>query len=524
MKTVLSILFILLIAGSVLVIVSDKGDSGRKIAWLLIITVLPVIGIILYLLVGLNYRHHWIYNMRYRKYLDYLHENMTPELHALLFEGSPEKLPQDWRALSEMMQRTSKVPVTSGNDVEIITNGHRKFNALMRDLERAQQSIHIEYFHFGNDSGGKAIRDMLMKKASEGVEVRFIHENIANFPIMPGYYNQMKKSGVQVQKFTNPRAHIINLVTALNYRNHRKIVVIDGKVGYTGGMNANNHYFLTWRDTHMRITGKAVASLQLVFLSSWITGKGSLSRPLLSYFPQAGLSDAEAAALSLGDAPTPYADRAISEIIRCDVPYVATEDAICGRMDIMARHQVLKDKMIQIVPDETDAMWPSIRMSYEWVIQHAKKYIWLQTPYFVPPDPVLSAMKVAAMSGVDVRLMVPEKADNILVRPVNESYYAECLEAGVKIYLRKGEFCHAKTFVCDDYLSSIGTANMDFRSFELNFEDNGYIFDRETALFNKALYLKDIEQCTELNPRTWERRPLRKRFIQSLMQLFAPLL
>lgn len=525
MKSFLSVLLVLLIIGIVVIIVSEKGDSGRKIAWLLIITLLPVVGIVLYLLVGFNYRHHWIYNKRYGGYLKYIEENMTPQMRDLLFKGDgPASIMEEYRPLAEMMKQVSNIPVTSGNDIEIITNGHRKFNALMRDLERARHSIHIEYFHFGNDSGGKAIRDILMRKASEGVEVRFIYENIANFPIASRYYNKMKKSGVQVQRFTNPKNHIINLVTALNYRNHRKIVVIDGKVAYTGGMNANNHYFLTWRDTHMRITGKAVGSLQLIFLSSWLTGRGDLSSPLPSYFPQAGLTDREAADLSLGDAPTPVSEKAIAELTKGSVDLVSTEDALSGKIDIMGRQEVLKNMPLQIVPDETDGEWPIIQMSYEWVIHHARKYIWLQTPYFVPPEPILSAMKAAALSGVDVRLMIPEKADNILMGPANESYFEECLEAGVKIYLRSGEFCHAKTFVSDDYLSSIGTANMDYRSFNLNFEDNGYIYDEKAALVNKAIFLKDIEKCKELSLVEWEKRPIRRRFLQAIMQLFAPLL
>lgn len=523
MKSVLTVFLFLLVAAIVFVIVSEKGDSGRKIAWLLIITLLPGVGIILYLLVGFNYRHHWIYRKRYKCYLDFLEANMTPGLRKLL-SGDDVKVRDEYRPLVDMMHNITAMPLTEGNDIEIITNGHRKFNQLMRDLERAEHSIHVEYFHFGNDSGGKAIRAMLMRKAAEGVEVRFINENIANFPIRAGYYNKMKRAGVQVQKFTNPKNHILNLVTALNYRNHRKIVVIDGKVAYTGGMNANNHYFLTWRDTHMRITGNAVATLQLIFLSSWFTGRGTISGPLESYFPQVGLTAAEAAALTLGDGPVPVADAEIRKLTKGSVGLVPTAYTLSGKTDIDGRHEVLRNKKLQIIPDETDGAWPVIQMSYEWIIQHARRYIWLQTPYFVPPEPVLNAMKTAALSGVDVRLMIPQKADNILMGPANESYYEECLEAGVKIYLRQGDFCHAKTFVSDDYLSSIGTANMDFRSFELNFEDNCYIFDEETALVNKAIYEKDLEQCVQLDYESWRRRPLRRRFIQSLMRLFAPLL
>lgn len=525
MKIALSVLVLLLIIGIFVVIVLDNGDSGRKMAWLLIITVLPVVGITLFFLFGMNFRHHWMFNRRYRRYKEYLEENITPELSDLLFDDhATGQVREEYRPLVELMQKVSRIPVTDGNDVEIITNGHRKFNALMKDIEQAETSIHIEYFHFGNDSGGKAIRDLLMKKAEEGVEVRFVHENIANLPILPGYYNQMKKSGVQVKKFSNQKNHILNFVTTLNYRNHRKIVVIDGKIAYTGGMNANNHYFLTWRDTHMRITGKAVASLQYVFLSTWLTCKGTLSSPLVSYFPQVSLSGTGAAALSLVPAPTPVADEAIARLTKGTLDIVGTKDTLAGRTDLNLRHEVLKNKLVQIVPDETDAVWPVIQMSYAWIIQHAKKYIWLQSPYFVPTETVLDALRTAALSGVDVRLMVPENVDTFFMGPANRSYFEECLEAGVKIYLRGGAFCHAKTFVCDDYISSIGSANLDFRSLELSHETNAYIFDEETALVAKAIYEKDMELCTRVCYESFSARPFHKRFAEHFIRLFAPLL
>lgn len=525
MKIVLSILFVLLLAGVVLVIVTEKGDSGRKIAWLLIVSFLPVAGIILYLLFGLNFRKKWIYKRRYKKYEEILEANMTPELRELLFDNKAlDRVREDFRPLASMMYRAALMPVTEGNDIEIMTNGQRKFNMLMRDLERAEHSIHIEYFHFGTDSGGKAIRDMLMKKAAEGVEVRFLHENIADFHLFPFYHGAMKKAGVEVRKFTNPYSHLINFFTLLNYRNHRKIVVIDGKVGYTGGMNANNHYFLTWRDTHMRITGKSVASLQFIFLSSWLTCKGTLSSPLLSYFPQLGLSGAEAAALDLSTVPVPRAEEEILKLTKGSVPVVSTADALAGKADLSLRNEILHSKLLQIVPDETDTTWPVLQMSYEWAILHAKKYIWIQSPYFVPPESVLNALKTAALSGVDVRIMTPENVDTIFLTTCNASYFEECLQAGVKIYLRGGKFNHSKTFVCDDYLSSIGTANLDFRSFDLSHEDNGYIYDEETALLMKAIYEKDFELCRQLTLEEWSEQPFHKRFAQSFIRLFAPML
>ena len=193
-------------------------------------------------------------------------------------------------------------------------------------------------------------------------------------------------------------------------------------------------------------------------------------------------------------------------------------------IDFHATHPTLKNKLIQIVPDEPDLPLPILQLSYEWALQHAKKYIYLQTPYFVPTEPVMDALKTAALCGVDVRLMLPEVADNILMRPANRAYYEEALQAGVRIFLRKGEFIHAKTFVSDDYLSSIGSANLDFRSFAINYEVNSYIYDEQTALMNKGIFMYDLRQCHELTIEEWSARPWYSHILESLMRLFAPLL
>jgi len=474
LHTILIILFALLIIGAVLVIISDIGDSGRKLAWLLVITFVPVLGLILYLIFGINYRNDAIFRRQHKRYIDIFTQNADSQLLDRLFNRTSEQdVREDFRPLVQIFDRPIVPSPSYAEDIEIFTKGQRKFELLMRDLENARESIHMEYFHFGIDAGSKAIRDMLMKKASEGVKVRFLNENIANFPIHGSYYNKMRKTGVEVRNFTDTRSGLLNLIAKLNYRNHRKIVVIDGKIGYTGGMNINDHYFKKWRDTHLRITGDAVCRLQDIFLDSWLNSKGELDRPLEDYFP-----------ISNGE----------------------------------------KNNLVHIVPDEPDIKWPLIQMGYEWVLMHTKKYIYLQTPYFVPPEPVLDALKAAALSGADVRLMVPQKPDNFFVGLINKSYYEECLAAGVRIFERKGEFCHAKTFVCDDYLSCIGTSNMDFRSFNLAYEVNTYIYDEEIASQNKQIFLDDMPISEEINYEEWVHRPFWKRFFQHFFRLFAPLM
>ena len=561
LQTIVTILYVLLILTVVVVILVDNGDSGRKFAWLLIIAAIPLFGILLYFMFGINYRHHWIFNRRHQKYKDIFEKETNEDLNRILFGHDTEALVrEDFRPLAEMMGRGAYPSVTAGNDVEIITEGKRKFELLSQDILQARESIHMEYFHFGNDKGSRAIKELLMQKAREGVKVRFINENIANFPISSKYYDDMREAGVEVVRFTNPRAHLFDLVTTLNYRNHRKIVVIDGKIGYTGGMNINDHYFEHWRDTHMRLTGKAVASLQYAFMDSWLTGGGTIDRPMLEYYPMAKELSSSAttsggSTASLRSAP-PLATLRSAPVPPLNVPRVAVVSPArvvadgrpnesehsdsgslrgtplspprgCRGVDCLQSMQnmhTLLNKVMQIVPDEPDLPLPMLLYSYEWAITHAKKYIWFQTPYFVPPEPVLDAMKIAALTGVDIRLMLPEAADNFIARPANRAYYEEILGAGVRIFLRQGEFIHSKTFVCDDYLSSIGSANMDARSFGINYEINTYIYDEEAALMNKAIFEKDLEKCRELTLEEWSRRPWYKRLLESVIRLFAPLL
>ena len=545
MQWILSVLYFLLILSVFTVILVDKGDSGRKFAWLLIIAVLPVVGLVLYFMFGINYRHHWIFNRRHQRYRNIFETETSPELNRILFgHGNESKIREEFRPLARLLGADGHPSVTSGNDLEIITSGQRKFDLLCEDILAAKESIHIEYFHFGNDKGSKAIKRLLMQKAREGVKVRFLYENIANFPIASAYYNDMREAGVEVVKFTNPRMHVLDLATKLNYRNHRKIVVIDGKTGYTGGMNINDHYFRLWRDTHLRITGDAVAVLQYTFLDSWLTGGGTIDRAMIDYYPMARkpapVIEPEA---SINEPNSPVTSAGSVTVQKRDIlDNVASTSSATGNtssatgttgsatgdadseIDFHATHPILKGKLVQIVPDEPDLPLPILQMSYEWALQHARKYIFLQTPYFVPTEPVMDALKTAALCGVDVRLMLPEVADNLLMRPANRAYYEDALQAGVRIFLRQGEFIHAKTFVCDDYLSSIGSANLDFRSFAINYEVNAYIYDEQTALMNKGIFLYDLRQCRELTIEEWDKRPWYSRFLESFMRLFAPLL
>ncbi len=472
MSVAVSVIGVFLAVGAVLVILNDNQDSGRKIAWILIIGMLPVIGLLLYVIFGMNFRKPGFFQYRNRKFLDVFEEKASPEAKDMLFGTvEEESVRPGYRSLSRLLRKDSGLTVTDGNEVEIITSGGRKLEALVNDLLTAKHHIHFEYFYFLKDDGSRKIKNLLMQKAREGVKVRFIHENIANITIWQGYYNEMKEAGVEVVKFTNPNAFILS---KFNYRDHRKIVVIDGKVGYTGGMNIGDDYFFRWRDTHMRITGNAVGTLQYCFLNSWVTSGGKIDSGFDEFFPHGRRSHG--------------------------------------------------DKLVQIIPDEPDREFPILHMGALWAAHHASEYLYIQTPYFVPPEPLLMALKSAVFKGCDVRLMVPKKADLFFMRPANKSFYKECLEAGIRIFEKGGKFIHSKSMVSDDYLSIIGSANMDYRSLELNYEINAYIYNEELARDNRRIFFEDLADCREITLEEWNRRPWCDRIVQSVVRLFAPLL
>ncbi len=528
----------MLIVGTIIIIIFDDGDSAKKIAWLLVITVLPFVGLILYFMVGINPRHSWYFERKHKRFTEIFGARAGDKVLNLLFgHGNDKLVKKDYRPLAHLLSCDGSTCVTSGNGLEIITSGRRKFELLMEDLRNAKDHIHMEYFYFRKDKGSQIIKEMLMQKAREGVKVRFIHENIANIAILPSYYDEMKEAGVEVVKFTKPHWPLINLFTQLNYRDHRKIVVIDGKIGYTGGMNISDDYFLRWRDTHMRITGDAVAGLQYSFLNTWITADGEVDDEFSSYFPmcadkcEANAFNTKSAAV-MPDTPAECA----SSKVQTNAQETATSEEIEGNgiAEILAKSPIQSldmnfkfketDKLIQIVPDEPESQWPNIHMGAVWAVQHAKNYIYIQTPYFVPPEPMLQALQSAALSGVDVRVMVPKKADLFFMGPANRSYFSECLEAGVRIYERSGRFIHSKTFVSDDYLSEIGSANIDFRSFNLDYELNAYIYDASAAKVNKAIFLKDMEASEEVTLDRWNSRPWYQKLYQKVIRLFAALL
>lgn len=457
--TLIGIIVALLYVGVAVVIVLNHQESSSKLFWLFFFLVIPVIGFVVYVIAGYSYRSAGMRRRLHAGIREMFEDGLSPEQKEKLFPDSgQDKVEDPFRQLATLMRTVGEGNrVYDGNSFEIITSGLRKRELLLEDIRKAERFIHIEYFRFGNDKAGREVRDLLQQKAAEGVEVRFLNNNMIGWNIPRSYFRKMRRNGIEVLPFTHIRLGIIKWIMRINHQNHRKIVVIDGKVAYTGGMNLNDNYFYKWRDTHLRIVGPVIGRLQAAFVDNWTGSGGRLSHPLSYYFP----TD-----IPHGDGP-------------------------------------MQDKLLQVVTDAPENAWPAMQMGFEWILQNARTYAYIQTPYFIPPESLLVALKTAALRGVDVRLMLPKKVDTLFVGPANRAFFEECLEAGVRIFERSGEFIHSKTLVADDGVSIIGASNWDLRSFSINNEVNTIIYDRETALRCREIFLTDMAKAQELRYEEW---------------------
>lgn len=430
---------------------------------------------------GLNYRRHSVLRRLHASSLKRFSEELTLRQKEQYFGGEDlARVPEDERPLAQLMTECGEGnKVYAGNSMEIITGGLRKRELLLKDLREARQYIHIEYFKFGGDRAGREVREILMQKAREGVEVLFLFNNMMRANVPRKYFREMERAGIRVLAYTHLRTGVRQWFMHVNSQNHRKLVIVDGKVAYTGGMNLNDNYFFRWGDTHMRITGPVLARLQASFLDSWLSSRGAIAGPVSRYF----------------DSGFPVQES----------PY--------------------RDKLLQVVTSAPEFPQPTAQVAYEWVLEHARKYIYIQTPYFVPPKSLLQALKDAAGRGVDVRLLLPGWIDTPLVGPANRSYYAECIEAGIRIIERFGVFNHSKTLVADDVFTIIGASNLDARSLRVNSEMDTFIYDAEVAKDCRKTFLTGCTKGRELQLEEWKAsRSLYQKFASGFMRLFHALL
>ncbi|AJY74620.1 cardiolipin synthase [Paenibacillus beijingensis] len=475
---VYSVFYLLNLALAITVIFLERRNIAATWAWLMVLYFLPVVGFVLYLLLGQNLSRRRIYKYKVSQIKaarKRLQAQQRIVQQGLLSYKDP--LMMHYQDMIYMNLVSSDALFTQNNRVEIFTEGESKFASLLRDIEQAEHHIHLMYYIIRNDNLGKLVLEALARKASEGVEVRLIYDDIGSLMLKKRFLRMLEKAGGQVGAFFPSKIFFIN--PRLNYRNHRKLVIIDGKYGYIGGFNIGDEYvgddpyYGFWRDTHLRIEGSAVLQLQDRFLLDWTLAS---SKPIITdalYFPR------------------PESDGEVG---------------------------------MQIVSSGPDSEWQHIKNGLIKMINSAKHSILLQTPYFVPDESLLNALKMASLSGVDVKVMLPASPDHFFVYWASHSYFGELLASGIKCYLYHKGFLHAKTMVVDGTIASVGTANIDIRSFKLNFEVNAFLYDSETAKRLQDIFNRDLRHCRELSLELYHQRPVWQKFKESVSRLLSPIL
>jgi cardiolipin synthase A/B len=472
----LGLLTIINILLALAIVFLERRDASVTWAWLLVLVFIPVAGFIVYLLFGRKLSGK-IFTWDTKSRLG-VKKQVQAQLRAIEENTFSYRQPavEEYKGLAYMHLRNDDAILTQGNEVEVFTDGNKKFDALLQDLEQAKNHIHLLYYIVRSDKLGERLADVLIRKAHEGVKVRFLYDDMGSRSIKKSYVRKLIEAGVEIEAFFPSFIPKINL--KLNHRNHRKLAIIDGQVGYIGGFNIGDEYlgedqkFGYWRDTHLRITGEAVRAMQTRFILDW---------------NQASRHDIE------------YEDR-----------YYLSEPV--GNVGM------------QIVSSGPDSEWEQIKHGYIKMILSAKKYVYIQTPYFIPDESLADALKVAVLSGVDVRIMIPNKPDHPFVYWATYSNVGELIKAGAQVYIYQNGFLHAKTIVVDDQIASVGTANIDVRSFRLNFEVNAFLYDQNTAGVLKEKFEEDILLSTQLSHNLYLQRSNWIRFKESISRLISPIL
>lgn len=475
------ILYIIAIILVCLRIIYDTEHTIKSLAYLLLVIFVPMFGMIFYFSFGFNYRKRKMYKNKLianSKFSEKLKKQVS-KISKNIYEHNKNLLSHN-RELIFMLLNSTSSSLTDRNEVKLLINGESKFPEVLKAMESAEHHIHLEYYIFKDDEIGKKIEEVLIRKAYEGVEVRFIFDDYGSHPIRNTLAPRLRKHGIEVVTFRKVR--FVALANRLNFRNHRKIIVVDGKVGFVGGINVGDNYINKkneqkfWRDTHLSIHGPGVRYLQFLFMSNWNFCAADYLVPSQSFFPDL----------------TPLNKSG--------------------------------NKIVQIAASGPDSEHPYILYAILQAINLASEEILITTPYLIPTDSIIDALLTAAMGGVKVKILVPEKGDSLLVNNAAKSYYEELVKAGIEIYLYQKGFVHAKTLVADRRLAIVGTANMDYRSFNLNFEVNAHIHDKDIADELAEAFYSDIKDARLIDKEQWENRPLSTVMIEKLARLVSPLI
>ncbi len=467
--SILTIGYAVTIISSIIVVLSENRNPIKSLAWVTVLIFLPVVGLVFYLFFGRNLKSR--HRLSRHNKLRLLHSlppqpSVADRQHIL----TPANL-----QIVKLCDTIGSLPLTIGNEIEIFSSGDAKFSALKADLRAAKRFICLQYYIFTDDTIGHEIADILIEKARQGVAVSVSYDHVGSFSVHTRFFTRMRRAGVDARPFL--RVTFPSLANRINWRNHRKIVVIDGEIGYIGGMNIADRYVkatrrqLPWRDTHFRLRGGAVNSLLLSFAADW----SYMGRPLNT------LHFAE---------PKP----------------------------------INNNVAVQVITSGPDGKWPNIAMAYQRAIASAQRSIFIQTPYFLPTDALLKALQAAALAKVDVRIMMPRHCDSRLLSLASYSYITECLRGGIKIYLYEDRMIHSKTMIIDDTCVAAGSTNFDFRSFEHNFEANIFVYDGEFNRRMRNIFFADLANCTKLTYARWSKRAVLQKALESVLRLMSPIL
>lgn len=469
-----SVVFLVTAIPVAIMILLEKRSPYKTVAWILTLILIPVFGVLFYLVFGQEYRKRKMYSRRGLHGLREWRRITSRQLRSFDPPQNHSELRQH-EHLIRLMLNNSNALLTTGNELELLKDGEQTFSVLFESIATAKHHIHLEYYIFGDDKIGRQLIDLLAKKREEGIEVRIIVDDVGSWSLSKKFFRNMRQKGIEIYPFMEVR--FPRLTSKVNHRNHRKLVIVDGTIGFIGGLNIADRYangnrkLGYWRDTHLKITGDAAASLQVIFAADWyFVSKHDLKGR--EYFPK-------------------FSEKA-------GIP-------------------------VQVCAGGPDHDWEGIAQAFLSAITNARKRVHLVTPYLMPPAALLEALKTAALSQVDVRIIIPQKSDARVSQWCSFSYVEELLEAGVRIFFYQNGFIHSKYMLVDDSFATIGTSNFDFRSFETNFEANAFIYSHSFQKELEAHFLDDQQNCREIKLAQWRKRPAINKVREALAHIVSPM-
>jgi len=483
LSAILSCLYLMLVISALGSVLFDNRDPHRTIAWLLVIVGVPFGGLILYYFFGQNLRRE--YKARHKKALDEfsLWLQKHDDIKQRLIDIDNNDFPQRYESLRTFQQNTCQALTFKGKNTIFFNNAADFIESLIKDIQAAKSHVHLEFFIFEDDCVGQQVADALSQAAKRGVQTRLIYDDVGCWKVPRVFFKNMEDNGVKVEAYS--KVHFRWVTHRVNYRNHRKICVIDGNTAYLGGMNIAKRYVYgeregrNWKDLMMRMEGTAVNGAQSIFLYDWLVCSGEWMADISLF--------------------SPLKENEIAE--------TKNENAF-----------------IQVVTTEPFGSCHNILMGYNHLIENARQRILIQTPYFMPSASLLAALQTAARRGVDVEVMVPDNLDSFWMTHANHSYYYDVLSAGVNIFTYMPGMLHSKMLLIDDDFVSVGSVNIDYRSLEETFEDSAFIYDKKINEQLANMFMQEKINCKQIDYAKWKKRSFIHRTAEALMRIFTPLL